>query len=291
MKTLWFALMTTIVWSLTLGAAAATHPTDVQSPHPYPNNLDESYYLEAPDGADEFDIHFAVVDLEADYDFLYVRDGQGNLLQTLTGLQHDFMVHVPDHQAMLQLVTDYSVTRQGFVVDALVYDPPCECITTIWAPVCGEDGVTYGSTCWADCAGVGILYTGPCVWRDVALTIESAHPYANHEDQVWTVQAPEPTNLYELTFEDVDLEANYDFLRISNMGRLVAALTGDLGSQVITVPFDEARLHFQSDYSVTRWGFRMTGYRYLDPDDPEAVPDDNAMLDNPAPSPGTLDAP
>ncbi len=274
MKTLWFALSTLLLAAAALPALAATEPTDVQSPHPYPNNLDELYYLAAPEGAQAFEIHFAWVDLEANYDYLYVLDGDGDVVETLTGFRNDFTVYVEGHQAMLRLVTDYSVRRDGFVVDALIYDPGCIC-PTIWAPVCGEDGQTYGSTCWAACDGVGVLYVGECLWHQVDLVVETPHPYANDYDLEYTVQAPEPTTLYELQFEDIDTEQGYDFLRISNLGRLVAALSGDLGAQVVEVPFDEARLHFTSDYSVTDWGFRMTGYRYLDLDgvDDACVPE------------------
>ena len=37
----------------------------------------------------------------------------------------------------------------------------CFC-TDIWAPVCGEDGHTYGNACEAECAGVGVAHEGPC---------------------------------------------------------------------------------------------------------------------------------
>ena len=37
----------------------------------------------------------------------------------------------------------------------------CAC-PRIWAPVCGEDGMTYGNACEADCANVEVAYEGEC---------------------------------------------------------------------------------------------------------------------------------
>lgn len=47
--------------------------------------------------------------------------------------------------------------------DECVPEPPDECICTAdYAPVCGEDGVTYGNACEADCAMVRIAHEGEC---------------------------------------------------------------------------------------------------------------------------------
>jgi CUB domain/Kazal-type serine protease inhibitor domain len=266
MKTLWCALTTILIGTFSLTAAATTTaPTDVQSPHPYLDNMDEMYFIEAPEGASDFEIHFAWVDLENNYDFLFVRDSQGNLLQTLTGFQNNFTVNVPDTQAMLQLVSDYSVTRQGFVIDALIYQPSCMC-PTIWAPMCGKDGVTYGSMCWADCSNMDTIYVGQCLWHDVDEVMESAHPYPNNLDQTWTIQAPEPTAHYKLHFEDIDTESGYDELRIIGDTHVHHTLTGDLGSRVIALEAWEVQLRLVTDYSVQDYGFTLTGWSYLDMD-------------------------
>ena len=56
----------------------------------------------------------------------------------------------------------------GFVSDAFVssssevLDPVCGCPLTDGAPVCGSDGKTYDSYCWARCARADVASLGPC---------------------------------------------------------------------------------------------------------------------------------
>lgn len=57
----------------------------------------------------------------------------------------------PDHTCD---VTD----AQGVCIEI-----PEGCVTTLWDPVCGCDGVTYGQRCDADAAGVSVDHRGECV--------------------------------------------------------------------------------------------------------------------------------
>mmetsp|Transcript_17388 Transcript_17388/g.35356 ORF Transcript_17388/g.35356 Transcript_17388/m.35356 type:complete len:285 (+) Transcript_17388:91-945(+) len=56
--------------------------------------------------------------------------------------------------------------QAGLVSDFLnseAVDPICGCPLTDAAPVCGSDGKTYDSYCWARCAQTEVLHLGPCV--------------------------------------------------------------------------------------------------------------------------------
>ena len=41
-------------------------------------------------------------------------------------------------------------------------DPVCGCPLTDAAPVCGSNGKTYDSYCWARCAKTDVASLGPC---------------------------------------------------------------------------------------------------------------------------------
>jgi bacillolysin len=95
------------------------------SPHPYGNNGDCTYTYTNPAGGG-YVLHFSLLDLEQDYDYLYLRDGNGTELATYTGTAKGTRgVDTPcitTPTAVLNLVTDPAVTGQGFTVDAV---KPC----------------------------------------------------------------------------------------------------------------------------------------------------------------------
>ena len=59
--------------------------------------------------------------------------------------------------------------------------PECSTCPYYYYPVCGCDGMTYAGDCWAECMGVSVAYSGPCIskcltWDDV---IEKYWDYKN----------------------------------------------------------------------------------------------------------------
>ncbi len=94
------------------------------SPHPYGNNGDCTYTYD--NGSAGFRFHFSLLDTEADYDYVYVKDAAGTTLATYTGdLTGTTGVDgpcIPTSTGSVNLVSDAGVTAQGFTVDAV---KPC----------------------------------------------------------------------------------------------------------------------------------------------------------------------
>lgn len=95
------------------------------SPHPYGNNGDCDYTYTNPAGGG-YKLHLSQLDLEKNYDYLYLRDANGTLLATYTGAAKGTRgIDTPcisTATSVLNLVTDPAVTGQGFTVDAV---KPC----------------------------------------------------------------------------------------------------------------------------------------------------------------------
>ena len=95
-----------------------------ESPHPYGNNGDCTWTYD--NGSAGFSFHFSLLETEAGYDYVYVKDADGNVLATYDGT-HPLPGGVttpciPTSTGSIQLVTDMAVTDQGFTVDAV---EPC----------------------------------------------------------------------------------------------------------------------------------------------------------------------
>ena len=103
-----------------VGDDTATIP--FESPHPYGNNGDCTWTYD--NGTGGFAFHFSLLDTEEDFDFVTVRDGNGAVLATYTGLFRRGATSpcITTPTGSVQLTTDASVVAQGFIVDAAV---PC----------------------------------------------------------------------------------------------------------------------------------------------------------------------
>jgi len=102
-----------------------------ESPHPYENDMDQTWEVTNPDtNAQSTQVHFSKVDVEANYDYIILKDSEGQEHQRITGSYPSGLWSnpVPGRVVQVQLVTDSTDTRWGFYLDQvetihLVYLP------------------------------------------------------------------------------------------------------------------------------------------------------------------------
>ncbi|MCD6514144.1 MAG: hypothetical protein J7L07_04395 [Candidatus Odinarchaeota archaeon] len=99
-------------------------PYFAESPHPYSNNMNQTYTIHV-NGAVALTLHFEKIDVEENFDYVRVYDGQWNLIAEYTGYYEDVWTpKIIGNVAYIELCTDSSVTAWGFVVDYLIYSKP-----------------------------------------------------------------------------------------------------------------------------------------------------------------------
>ncbi len=100
-----------------VGDATAALP--IESPHPYGNNGDCTWIYD--NGSAGFKFHFTLLDVELDYDYVYVRDGVGTTLATYTGTEPGAFDSpcIGTSTGSVQLTTDQAVTGPGFTIDSV----------------------------------------------------------------------------------------------------------------------------------------------------------------------------
>lgn len=93
-----------------------------ESAHPYKSFTDCSWIYDH--GSANFRLHFSLLETEADFDFVYVYDGNGTELHKLTGVQNGFTTDcITTQTARVRLQSDQLINKRGFIVDAAVQ--PC----------------------------------------------------------------------------------------------------------------------------------------------------------------------
>ncbi len=95
----------------------------LESAHPYTNNYDYTWTITKP-GATKIRVHFTYIDVEKNYDFLYVYDYSGSQLHKLTGTYSSggWSAYSNGDNIKVRLKTDYSVTKWGFKIDLIEYE-------------------------------------------------------------------------------------------------------------------------------------------------------------------------
>jgi hypothetical protein len=137
-----------------LGKADASDKTisvNVQSVHPYTNNMNRTYSVPLgalPSCAKDIRLHFSVLRTEADYDFVTVEP-TGQPVQSFDGDLDDTWTEwfkKSGTSVRLRLKTDSSITRHGFVVDKVEWDGLPDHCPLVRFPPCGAGTVDVAKT-------------------------------------------------------------------------------------------------------------------------------------------------
>jgi hypothetical protein len=123
-------------------------PCLAESPHPYNNNMYQTWVVTNPDpNAPGSRVHFRRLELESNFDYLIVKDSSGYVYQRITGTYASGLWSraVVGRRVYLTLDTDGSVTDWGFCVDEIITTgAPCSCI--------GHCSCDSQCTCDGDCS-------------------------------------------------------------------------------------------------------------------------------------------
>jgi thermitase len=96
-----------------------SEPRVVESEHPYQNNQDVSFKVKRP-GAKYIRIHFEKIEVEANYDKVFVQSPAGEVVDELTGTMSDYVSeYVTGDTAVIHLKADPTNTGFGFKVDKI----------------------------------------------------------------------------------------------------------------------------------------------------------------------------
>ena len=101
-----------------LTVSSATVNTNVQSEHPYGNDVDEVWTIDGGSSATRMRVHFSTIDTEPGFDWVWVLDADDNMVESYTGPDSDlWSPWVTGRIAKIELTSDYGNTGWGFACD------------------------------------------------------------------------------------------------------------------------------------------------------------------------------
>src|SRR5690606_12824667 len=191
--------------------SSKTVAVDVQSAHPYTNNLNRTYDVpltDLPSCAQNARLHFKVLRTEANYDFVEVLDTG----EEFDGSHDDTWTEwfpITSADARVRLSTDYSITRHGFEIDLVEWDGvPAGCPTV--SQSCGAGNVNLApaaGTCEcpvaAQCEAIANVEVSHQLYRGFNNTTKRAqgsvatytHPGPADGPETDTIGSVDPTRL------------------------------------------------------------------------------------------------
>jgi len=123
---------------------------DIETDHPYANWTEQSWEVEAPAGALRITLHLDRFETEYGYDLLEVFDGQGRLVQGLSGEHSGESITVEGSAARLRFTSDWLYTGWGFRISRYTYEFDEPVRPDDHRPYCGAIGSRSEGWYWGD---------------------------------------------------------------------------------------------------------------------------------------------
>ncbi|XP_066549187.1 tolloid-like protein 2 isoform X1 [Amia ocellicauda] len=208
------------------------------------------------------------------YDYLEIRDGSADdspLIGHYCGHERPEDVKSSSNKLWMKFVSDSSINKAGFAANFFKEVDECSrpdsggceqrCVNTLGSFKCacdpGYELAPDKRSCEAACGGFLTKLNG---------TITSPgwpKEYPTNKNCVWQVVAPSQYRI-SLQFEVFELEGNdvckYDYLEVrsglSSDSRLHGKFCGSEKPEVITSQFNNMRVEFKSDNTVSKKGFK-----------------------------------
>jgi hypothetical protein len=197
--------------------------TLVESPHPYPNNYNETWVITRA-GAQSMQVHFEYIKVENYYDYVYIMDENDSVVAAYSNFYTDLWTPwVAGDTIKIRLTSDSSVQYDGFVVDMFN-----------WSPV-----------------------------APLPYFAESPHPYPNNYNETWVItRAGAQSMQVHFEYIKVENYYDYVYIMDEN-DSVVAAYSNfytDLWTP--WVAGDTIKIRLTSDSSVQYDGFAVDAVRW-----------------------------
>jgi subtilisin family serine protease len=97
---------------------AQTQSINIQSPHPYPANYENTWQITGNPNATRIRVHFDYISTEPAWDWVYVMDGEDNIIEMYTAEHSDlWSPWIPGSVARIMLTSDEFNNYNGFRCD------------------------------------------------------------------------------------------------------------------------------------------------------------------------------
>ncbi len=104
-------------------SSSEQHSVNVQSAHPYPLNYENTWQITGNANATRIRLHFERISVEPGFDFVYIMDGEDNIIEIYTADNYDLWTPwIPGNVARIMLTSDTEVDGWGFKCDGYEVD-------------------------------------------------------------------------------------------------------------------------------------------------------------------------